>query len=547
MADNNISFIIALKQNNINLLSTLANSVSEPESLNYGKYLDINTINDIIAPSYDDKQHINSWLNNNKIGIIKDYGDALYVKGNIKDVSRAFKIIILPFRSSFQFVGEYLIPSELKNIVSFIEGLSNRQYKRIKVNPKVKSNDIDNGYVGRESLAGLYNINLNITVNNVSVGLVEYTGSNGFNQDGLINSELMNSENKNPIKNSSIIGDMDGEDVESQLDVTASSIVAPGVDLWYWKVDSWLYSFAVDFFNNKTVPDVISMSWGWAEDDQCSIEICTNETSKDYVNRVNNEYMKIALRGITITVASGDAGAPGRTSESCDDSRPINPVFPGSSPWVTSVGATVVLNDHKMGLTKFMTPLCQNNTCATGHNEASINYDLTGWTAGGGFGIYGTESTPKWQKDQVNKYLSTNKLPPKENFNMNGRGYPDVSVVGHNCPVYADGTNYSLSGVDGTSCSSPYFAGIVALMNDHQLKRKKPKVGFLNPLLYKMSKDNVFNDIVTGYNWCTEYECCINSQNNSAFGFVGSKGWDPVSGLGTPNVRKILAWLDKNT
>ena len=52
------------------------------------------------------------------------------------------------------------------------------------------------------------------------------------------------------------------------------------------------------------------MSWGWAEDRQCDIIDCQNITSQQYVNRVNNEYLKITLRGVTIVV-DGDAGAPG--------------------------------------------------------------------------------------------------------------------------------------------------------------------------------------------------------------------------------------------
>ena len=43
---------------------------------------------------------------------------------------------------------------------------------------------------------------------------------------------------------------------------------------------------------------------------------CSNST--DYVNRVNVEFMKLGARGVTILAASGDAGAPGRANEHCD-------------------------------------------------------------------------------------------------------------------------------------------------------------------------------------------------------------------------------------
>ena len=59
------------------------------------------------------------------------------------------------------------------------------------------------------------------------------------------------------------------------------------------------------------------------------------------------EYIKLGLRGITITVSSGDAGAPGRTNEECiDNTNTVHAVFPGSSPFVTSVGATYVIKSN---------------------------------------------------------------------------------------------------------------------------------------------------------------------------------------------------------
>ena len=59
-----------------------------------------------------------------------------------------------------------------------------------------------------------------------------------------------------------------------------------------------------------------------------------------------------------------------------------------------------------------------------------------------------------------------------------------------------------------------------------------------------MYNDNpkIFNDITKGNNWCTENMCC-----NSTFGYEAWIGWDPVTGLGTPNVGLMIEWLNKNT
>ena len=103
--------------------------------------------------------------------------------------------------------------------------------------------------------------------------------------------------------------------------------------------------------------------------------------------------------------------------------------------------------------------------------------------------------------------------------------------------------------MDGTSCSSPLFAAIVSLLNDYQVSRGKPKLGFINPVLYKMAEDNpnIFHDIKEGNNFCTEYFCCpIRKDGSSDFGYLASNGWDPVTGLGTPNVGLMKEWLDSN-
>ena len=72
------------------------------------------------------------------------------------------------------------------------------------------------------------------------------------------------------------------------------------------------------------------------------------------------------------------------------------------------------------------------------------------------------------------------------------------------------------------------------------MSKGKPKLGFVNPVLYKMA--STFKDITVGNNWCTEMQCC-----NSSFGYEAAKGWDPVTGLGTPNFGKMAEWLDANT
>ena len=382
-------------------------------------------------------------------------------------------------------------------------------------------------------LISLYNMTKNTIENNVSVCAVEYQGAGGFNKDDLAMHQKLNNEPKKKVTH--IIGTNEQPMTETQLDMQMMSQVGENVDIWFWNSGQWLYSFAVSFLNMSQVPDILSMSWGWSEKDQCDQGYCPNNmTSAQYINRTNIEYIKMGLRGITIIVASGDAGAPGRTDELCIPDLGVIPSFPASSSYVTSVGATYLLPSNRY--INWTTPLCKQYGCTNGTQELPANYNDTGWTTGGGFAIY-DEKRPWWQNQVVKQYLNSNAKRPSL-FARDGRGYPDISAIGHNCPIINNGAVMS---VDGTSCSAPIFATLVALLNDYQLSQGKSKLGFINPLLYKMAKDDIFNDITTGNNWCTEFNCC-----GSEFGYESSVGWDPVTGLGTPNLGLMMDWLDKN-
>lgn len=59
----------------------------------------------------------------------------------------------------------------------------------------------------------------------------------------------------------------------------------------------------------------------------------------NYAHRVNIEFMKLALRGITLIFSSGDGGVGGAQESECTQ---FIPTFPSTSPYVTSVGGTHV-------------------------------------------------------------------------------------------------------------------------------------------------------------------------------------------------------------
>lgn len=109
-------------------------------------------------------------------------------------------------------------------------------------------------------------------------------------------------------------------------------------------------------------------------------------------------------------------------------------------------------------------------------------------------------------------------------YNRIGHGVPDVAALGQNIALYNEG-EFVLEG--GTSAASPIFASIVTRINDERLNIGKGPIGFINPTLY--AHPYILNDITNGTN-----------PGCGTAGFTAAPGWDPVTGLGTPNFPRML-------
>ncbi|KAL8739876.1 MAG: hypothetical protein Q9190_007361 [Brigantiaea leucoxantha] len=208
------------------------------------------------------------------------------------------------------------------------------------------------------------------------------------------------------------------------------------------------------------------------------------------------KYMKLGLAGVTILYSSGDYGVAGNGGQS----------FPGTCPYVTSVGATQI----------------KPGASVTAPEEAceTVIY------SGGGFS--NVFPIPSYQKSAVSSYFANHNPPytaTQYNNSRTVRGYPDVAANGANYVVAVDG---QITLIYGTSASSPTFGSIITLINEQRVNSGKKAVGFINPTIY--ANPTAFNDIVTGGN-----------QGCGTAGFTAVSGWDPVTGLGTPNYAKLLS------
>ena len=252
------------------------------------------------------------------------------------------------------------------------------------------------------------------------------------------------------------------------------------------------------FAVNNDLGDVISQSFG-------GNEACVSSQ----VLQLQHKIFEIATgKHITLLAASGDRGA---AQVNCTFTSLVKGVStPASDPLVTAVGGTT---------------LSASATTGTYMGE-------TAWVGSGG-GLSTVFARPLFQQGIMS-------------IVGNHRGLPDIAYNGD--PRSGVLVIWSSSGqgkdlafaFGGTSIGSPQWAGITVLLNQAIDKR----IGFLNGALYRlaMSKGAVsaLHDIVSGEN---TFMGKVNGALVTVTGFTAQRGWDSVTGWGTPNVTEFLLLL----
>jgi kumamolisin len=279
-------------------------------------------------------------------------------------------------------------------------------------------------------------------------------------------------------------GDPNGPDGEVVLDIEVAGGVAPAANIAVYFAPNTDQGF-LDGINSAihdTVrkPSVISISWGAAE----------KEWTPQTLNAFNAAFHDAALLGISVCVAAGDDGSSDGETDGL-----VHVDFPASSPWVLACGGTTLTASN--GKIK---------------SEKVWNDGTNGGATGGGVSSH--FSKPKYQSN-INVPIPTGTV------NKTGRGVPDVAGVADpetGFEVLVDGQQ---GVVGGTSAVAPLWAGLIALLNQ-QLGRN---LGWFHNALYgTIAQQKALHDITSG--------------NNGAY--KAGPGWDPCTGLGSPDGEAIL-------
>jgi kumamolisin len=279
----------------------------------------------------------------------------------------------------------------------------------------------------------------------------------------------------------------DGENI---LDITCVATLVPQANITIYINTSSATAGNVRSTIARAVSDgcdVISMSWTFGE------------SSGDFLS---SQLQSANSNNIAFVNSSGDLGS--------DSGGGLAVNYPPSSPYMIAVGGT-----H----------LTINTGTNTRLTETTEQDDPTfGGTFGSGGGFSSLFSVPSWQSGlQYQTYNSSTRVTGALT-SVTSRGIPDIS--GPMANAYAFYSGGTLSGVGGTSASTPVMAGLLARIK--ALTGKSLGSVAYNQIFY--ANPNAFYDITTGTN-----------ATAIAQGYASRVGWDPVTGMGAPNGYSLLS------
>ncbi|KAK7001682.1 family S53 protease-like protein [Favolaschia claudopus] len=527
----------ALTPNNLSGLEAKLKSISTPGSPDFRQWLSKDEVKAFVQPSDDTVAAFNSWASANGVtpSVVSANGDWVSLTLNVAAANKLLGASFQMFthRSLAQPITRTLsisLPSELIGHVEVIHpstsfstasepqvprrrDLENRLIKRDSSSPSESSSlECDGLKVSMTPpcLQKLYGIPSTPATQQTNTLLIpgywginpNWTDLSSFLEE--FRPDIPSDTHYDFIQIGNNTVELDPLDFmflqqEANADIEYAASLATGVPVQFLSVgaSSDELDGLVDGMLDTTIylqgldnpPSVVSTSFAPTEAD----------FEESIARKLCNSYLALGARGISMMFCSGDGGVRGGHDDptKCSNNDFLM-VFPASCPWVTAVGAT-------QGI------------------QPEVATNLTG----GGFS--GLFPRPWYQEEAAENFLKTIPADFPGKFNRSGRAFPDVSAQGGNLLLMFNGT---LGPTAGTSLSTPIFAAQIALINDRLVAAGKPVLGFLNPWIYENT--DAFTDITEGHN--SGFLC-----PKTSVAFDATKGWDPLTGVGSPVFDKLLA------
>ncbi|OIV38300.1 serine protease [Mangrovactinospora gilvigrisea] len=564
-------------------LTAYARSVSDPQSASYGKYLTAGQAQARFGASAEQQAAVSQWLKGQGLTVTAANRHYIAISGTAAATQKAFSTQLRNYRKSGHTyrapATTASVPDSLNGAVLSVTGLDNAPHM-------AKHDDTLPGpgaaFVNSGPFSSYYGSN---TAKNVPDAygtshpyvVKGYTGKQlraAYGAGGLTGkgsriaivdayaSPTMRADSDQYIKNhgdkawasgqysevlpssynSTTECGASGWYGEESLDVESSHSVAPDAKVTYVGASSCMDNDLVDALNtvvDRHLADIVSNSWSGGE---------AGETAADAAV-YDQTFQMGAVEGIGFYFSTGDDGDELAATGTKQIGSPTN------SAWATAVGGTslaVGKGDHYMWETGWGTE--KTTLAANGKSWTSLP---GAFQSGAGGGTSVLIKQPFYQKGVVPNSIA------KANGSTAMRAVPDISAVADpqtgfsvgQTQAFPDGTDkYSEYRIGGTSLSCPVIAGVEALRQQAQHR----VIGFANPMIYSQYRTGGYHDVTDNPLGKTPIANVrvdfVNSVDASGglvtslrtFGHDSSlhatRGWDDVTGVGTPTARYYWAW-----
>ena len=494
-------------------LSNFLAQLYDPASTNYQQYLTPEEFARRFGPTTGDYQSVVEFARSNHLAVAATHGNRLLldVTGSVVDVQRAVHLTILNYHHPSEnrdFYAPDMDPAVDPQLpVADVSGLNNYRlpHPLTKVRPAVANSSgssVYGSYMGNDFRAA-YVPGTTLTGAGQTVGLLQFDGYYASDiaayavAAGLpsvpLQRVLLDGFSGTPTP----ITDPNSGNIEVSLDIEMAMSIAPGLAK-IMVFEGGPSGVANDVLNAMAASNQVkqlSCSWGWAGGPS---------TTTDAI------FKQMAAQGQSFFTASGDSDAytTGANSVNGVDNTSLDNT-PSSDQYITVVGGTTLTTTGPGGAWS---------------SETVWNWGLiNGSYEGSSGGISSYYSLPTWQSGIS---MSANGGSPSY------RNIPDVAMAADNIYVaYGDGTS---TNVGGTSCATPLWAGLTALINQQAVSSGRTNAGFLNPALYALGKSSAytgaFHDITTGNN----------VSGDSPNLFYATSGYDLCTGWGTPMGQTLI-------
>jgi subtilase family serine protease len=545
-------------------LDTLLAAQQDRGSPDYHRWLTPEQFGSRFGMSQSDLNKVTGWLESQGFTIEETPAsrNSISFSGTAQQAQSAFRTEIHRYavggEPHYANATEPSIPAAFAGVVTAIRGLDDFRPKpralKKAVRPRFTSGQTGNHFVTPGDFATIYDLNHLYSQGTTGAGQnIAVAGQSDFvmsDVQAFRNASGLSANNPQVVlvPGSADPGILAGDVDEASLDVEWSGAVAPNATIIFVNSTNVFVSLQYAIQQGLTFASVLSISYG----------DCEQNFDPGFISAMSALAQQANAQGQTIVAPSGDSGAADCDGGTDESGNPISIAsvglavdFPGSLPYVTSVGGTEFGGDVASPASYWLPPIGVIPN-AQDVNPSALQYipeiawndtsAANGLAAGGG-GASVLFSKPTWQVDPGVPNDGARDVPDisfdaspahdailfcSENQQPNGTFTPSC-VNGS----FRD-TNGNLDTVGGTSAGVPALAGIVALINQYTSSAGQ---GNINTVLYPLfaHAPAAFHDISVGANQVPFQSSAMSACGTAVaqIGYGATVGYDLATGLGS--------------